>query len=106
LADAAARIVSRWTESRNKVQNHFMNTIKQRRYLIRLCIASFIAWIVTSFALIVLWYVKGNSVNSDAFMVWHMFVFEIIPGYTSGYLLFGLFLLNFIMKTKTTNETK
>ena len=35
-----------------------------------------------------------------------MFVFDIIPGYTSGYLLFGLFLLNFIMKTKTTNETK
>jgi hypothetical protein len=68
--------------------------------------ASFIAWIVTSFALIVLWYVKGGLPDSQTSTVWHMFVFDIIPGYTSGYLLFGLFLLNFIMKTKTTNETK
>ena len=41
-----------------------MNAAKQRRYLIVLCISQFIAWIVTTFGLIILWHVKGGPADA------------------------------------------
>jgi hypothetical protein len=47
---------------------------------------------------------KGGLAGSDTSTVWHLFVFDIIPGFTAGYLLFGLCLLNVIVKTKKAEE--
>jgi hypothetical protein len=83
-----------------------MDAKKLRRKLIGLCFALFAIWVVTTFSQIVLWYAKGGAhgLAHDVSDVWHMFIFDIIPGLTSGYLLCGLFLLNYILKSKKTDE--
>jgi hypothetical protein len=86
-----------------------MNAKKLRRKLIGLCICLFIAWIITTFPLIVMWYAKGGLTShgltvADKAMVGHMFVFDIIPTYASGYLIFALCLLNFILKSKRSGD--
>jgi hypothetical protein len=83
-----------------------MNAQKLRRGLIVLCICLLTAWIITSFSLMVLWYAKGggHGLSSDTSHSWRMFIFEIIPGLTSGYLLFGLFLLDIILNAKKSEN--
>jgi hypothetical protein len=61
-----------------------MNTTKQRRYLKMLCFGNFFTWAITTFPLIVNWYVKGGLksgglTSADTSMVWQMFIFYIIP---------------------------
>jgi hypothetical protein len=83
-----------------------MDAKKLRRKLIGLCFCLFGAWIITTFPLIVMWYAKGGAhgLAPDVSDSWHMFIFDIIPGLTSGYLLAGLFLLSYILKSKKTDE--
>jgi hypothetical protein len=64
------------------------------------------AWIITAFPLIVLWYAKGGGrgFSSDTSDAWRMFIFDIIPGLTAGYLIFGLCLLDIILKAKKNDD--
>jgi hypothetical protein len=79
-----------------------MDTKKFRRKLIELCFCLFAMWVITTFSFIVFWYVKGGAhgLSPDVADCWHMFIFDIIPALTAGYLLSGLFLLNYIFKSK------
>lgn len=79
-----------------------MNATKLRRYLIFACILSIIAWVSTSFSLIALWYFKGGLGDKQSSWIWKMFIFDIIPAFTSGYLLVGLYIWNIIEKIKNT----
>ena len=87
-----------------------MNAKKLRRKLIFLCLGLFTAWILFTFVLIVTWYAKGGLVSgggltaADAVMVMHTFIFRIIPAIASGYLLFGLFALKFILESKRCDD--
>jgi len=83
-----------------------MDAKKLRRKLTGLCFCLFAAWLMTTFSLMIMWYSKGGAhgLAPDVSDCWHMFIFDIIPGYTSGYLLAGLFLLDYILKSKKTDE--
>jgi hypothetical protein len=81
-----------------------MNAAKQRRYLTVLCISQFIAWMVTTFGLIILWHVKGGPADARLSGIWQIFVFQVIPAFSSGYLIFGLLIINFLAKTKIKGE--
>jgi hypothetical protein len=83
-----------------------MTTKKLRRKLMGLCFSLLTIWIITTFSQIVLWYAKGGAHGfaPDVSDIWQMFVFYIIPALTSGYLLCGLFLLNWILKSKKSDE--
>ena len=83
-----------------------MNAQKLRRELLGVCVCLLVAWIITGFSLIVLWYLKGGGRGfapavADA---WRFFIFEVIPAFTAGYLIFGLCLLNAILKAKKSEE--
>jgi len=88
------------------VRHHSMNAKKLRRQLMKLCVSLFIVWIITTFPIIVLWYAKGggHAFAPDVSNAWHMYIFDIIPGLTSGYLLFGLCVLNLILKSKSSSD--
>jgi hypothetical protein len=77
-----------------------------RRKLIGLCFCLFAAWVITTFSSIVLWYAKGggHGLAPDISDTWRFFIFDVIPGFTSVYLLCGLFLLNCILKSKKSDE--
>jgi hypothetical protein len=83
-----------------------MDAKKLHRKLRGLCFSLFIIWVITTFSQIFLWYAKGGAhgFSHDVSDVWQMFVFYIIPALTSGYLLCGLFLLNYILKSKKSDE--
>jgi hypothetical protein len=83
-----------------------MDAKRLRRKLIGLCFCLFAAWVLTTFSSIVLWYAKdgGHGMAPDVSDSWHMFIFEIIPGLTSGYLFCELFLLDYILKSKKSDE--
>ena len=83
-----------------------MTTKTLRRKLTGLCISLLIIWVITTFSQIVLWYAKGGGkgFSPDVSDIWQTFVFYIIPALTSGYLLCGLRLLNWILKSKKSEE--
>jgi len=83
-----------------------MNAQKVRRKLIVLCVCLLSAWVITGFSLMILWYVKGGGrgLSPDTSESWRLFIFNIIPGLTAGYLIFGLCLLDIVRKTKKTDE--
>jgi hypothetical protein len=83
-----------------------MNTNKLYRKLIILSVCLFIAWIITTFPLIIMWYAKGegHGFSHDSADAWRMFIFDIIPGLTSGYLVFGLILLDNTLKSKKSDK--
>jgi hypothetical protein len=88
------------------VRHHSMDAKKLRRKLTGLCFCLFAAWLMTTFSSMILWYSKGDAhgLAPDVSDSWHMFIFDIIPGLTSGYLLAGLCLWNYILKSKKTDE--
>jgi hypothetical protein len=83
-----------------------MNPKKLRRKLIGLCFWLFAAWVITTFSTIVLWYAKGGGrgLAPDVSGVLRTFIFYVIPGLSSGYLLFGLCLLRFILESKKSDD--
>ncbi len=83
-----------------------MNAKKLRRKLIVLCFCLLASWVITTFPLMVMWYIKGSGHgwNPDVSDTWRMFIFAIIPGVTSGYLLFGLFLWSYLLKSKKSDN--
>jgi hypothetical protein len=94
-----------------------MNKTKQRRYLIILTIMSFVLWVVTTFALMVLFCIKGglsvpttNTVPISLYQwscgMYKSLIFYIIPGLTFGYFVVGALLLDFLAKTKDKSDVK
>ena len=74
--------------------------------LIIISVCLLVTWVVTTFSLIVLWYAQGagHGWSSEKLDIWRMFIFDIIPGLTSGYLMFGLIFLNNVLKSKKSDE--
>ena len=94
----------RWIKS--VVKRSVMNAQKLRRELVGLCVCLLAAWVITGFSLMVCWHLKGGGHGwppaiADA---WRIFIFDFIPALTSGYLVFGLCLLNIILKAKKSEE--
>ena len=83
-----------------------MNAQKLRRKLVSLCIGLFVAWVITTFSLMVLWYAKGegHGLPPEASDSWRLFIFNAIPSLTAGYLIIARCLLDLIFKAKKSEE--
>jgi hypothetical protein len=81
---------------------------KQTRELSNLAVFSLVAWFITTFACIAVWYIKGGGglglpdptnkpvspqMYAASLSTSKALIFNVIPALTSGYLLLGLLLL-------------
>jgi hypothetical protein len=94
-----------------------MAPAKQRRYLIAMTVLCFVLWLVTTFILMLLWYVKGGIAIPDTKTVpielyrwacsfYESLIFDIIPGLTFGYFVLGALFLSYLAKTKSNSGEK
>jgi hypothetical protein len=88
-----------------------MLTLKQNKQLVQLALTNIGLWLVTTFAVMILWHVKGGlampttpavslPVYQSAVEFSRILIFRVIPALTCGYLLVGLLLLRFLGSAK------